>query len=269
MAGGREEAAGGSAEGEEEKNTPCGPRLGQAKQLCGQLLRMPSREIARWLCSCGARLGERASAARPGSSLLQAAVQKPLGLHSAAFARRPIALQNPRNTPRRRRVWSRAPRARVSHGALTASSATLSAAAPPPPVRASPRARRCPRAQYSPWPTHARAHRTPMAREEVASPARRFCFSACAGPSPALRPSVPVVHQSTPPPEAERPPYSMSSSTTSRPEKQGFVVLLTGLHNSGKDVIAKALQVILNQQGGRSVSLFVGDGIRPELDARE
>ena len=51
--------------------------------------------------------------------------------------------------------------------------------------------------------------------------------------------------------------------------KQGFVVMLTGLHNSGKDVIAKALQVILNQQGGRSVSLFVGDGIRPELDARE
>ncbi|KAI0695464.1 ATP-sulfurylase [Cytidiella melzeri] len=49
--------------------------------------------------------------------------------------------------------------------------------------------------------------------------------------------------------------------------KQGFVVLLTGLHNSGKDTIAKALQVTLNEQGGRSVSLFVGDGIRPELDA--
>lgn len=49
--------------------------------------------------------------------------------------------------------------------------------------------------------------------------------------------------------------------------KQGFVILLTGLHNSGKDVIAKALQVTLNQQGGRSVSLFVGDGILPELDA--
>jgi len=49
--------------------------------------------------------------------------------------------------------------------------------------------------------------------------------------------------------------------------KQGFVILLTGLHNSGKDTIAKALQVTLNQQGGRSVSLFIGDGIQPELDA--
>lgn len=50
--------------------------------------------------------------------------------------------------------------------------------------------------------------------------------------------------------------------------KQGFVLFLTGLHNSGKDSIAKALQVTLNQQGGRSVSLLLGDGIRPELDAR-
>ena len=48
--------------------------------------------------------------------------------------------------------------------------------------------------------------------------------------------------------------------------KQGFVVFLTGLYNSGKDSIAKALQVTLNQQGGRSVSLLVGDSIRPELD---
>ncbi|KAI0785666.1 ATP-sulfurylase [Abortiporus biennis] len=48
--------------------------------------------------------------------------------------------------------------------------------------------------------------------------------------------------------------------------KQGFVVLLTGLFNSGKNTIAKALQVTLNQQGGRSVSLLLGDGIRPELD---
>ena len=44
---------------------------------------------------------------------------------------------------------------------------------------------------------------------------------------------------------------------------------MTGLHNSGKDTIAKALQVTLNEQGGRSVSLFVGDGIRPELDTRK
>ncbi|KAF7790271.1 hypothetical protein EIP86_001225 [Pleurotus ostreatoroseus] len=48
--------------------------------------------------------------------------------------------------------------------------------------------------------------------------------------------------------------------------KQGFVIFLTGLYNSGKDTIAKALQVTLNQQGGRSVSLLLGDSIRPELD---
>ena len=51
--------------------------------------------------------------------------------------------------------------------------------------------------------------------------------------------------------------------------KQGFVLCLTGLHNSGKDTIAKALQVTLNQQGGRSVSLLLGDNIRPDLDTRE
>ncbi|KAI0344188.1 ATP-sulfurylase [Trametopsis cervina] len=49
--------------------------------------------------------------------------------------------------------------------------------------------------------------------------------------------------------------------------KQGFVLFLTGLHNSGKDTIAKALQVTLNQQGGRSVSLLLGDGVLPDLDA--
>ncbi|THH26418.1 hypothetical protein EUX98_g7772 [Antrodiella citrinella] len=48
--------------------------------------------------------------------------------------------------------------------------------------------------------------------------------------------------------------------------QQGFVIFLTGLYNSGKDTIAKALQVTLNQQGGRSVSLLLGDGLRPELD---
>lgn len=35
-----------------------------------------------------------------------------------------------------------------------------------------------------------------------------------------------------------------------------------GLHNSGKDRIAKALQVTLNQQGGRSVSLLLDDPIQ-------
>ena len=50
--------------------------------------------------------------------------------------------------------------------------------------------------------------------------------------------------------------------------KQGFVIFLTGLYGSGKDTIAKALQVTLNQQGGRSVSLLLGDNIRPDLDTR-
>ncbi|KAK0469190.1 ATP-sulfurylase [Desarmillaria tabescens] len=41
---------------------------------------------------------------------------------------------------------------------------------------------------------------------------------------------------------------------------QGFVLFLTGLPNSGKEKIAKALQVSLNEQGGRSVSLLLEDG---------
>ena len=44
--------------------------------------------------------------------------------------------------------------------------------------------------------------------------------------------------------------------------KQGFTILLTGLHNSGKDTIARALQVTLQQHGSRSVSLFLGEDIR-------
>ncbi|ORX40612.1 hypothetical protein BD324DRAFT_575130 [Kockovaella imperatae] len=44
--------------------------------------------------------------------------------------------------------------------------------------------------------------------------------------------------------------------------KQGFTILLTGLHNSGKDTIARALQVTLQQNGSRSVSLFLGEDIR-------
>lgn len=47
--------------------------------------------------------------------------------------------------------------------------------------------------------------------------------------------------------------------------KQGFVLFLTGLHNSGKDTIAKALQVTLNQQGGRSVSLLLGETVRQDM----
>lgn len=47
--------------------------------------------------------------------------------------------------------------------------------------------------------------------------------------------------------------------------KQGFTIMITGLHNSGKDSIAKALSVTLQQQGGRSVSLLTGESIREEL----
>lgn len=47
--------------------------------------------------------------------------------------------------------------------------------------------------------------------------------------------------------------------------KQGFVLLLTGLWNSGKDAVARALQVTLYQQGGRSVSLLLGETVRQEL----
>lgn len=48
---------------------------------------------------------------------------------------------------------------------------------------------------------------------------------------------------------------------------QGFTVFLTGYMNSGKDAIARALQVTLNQQGGRSVSLMLGDTVRHELSS--
>ena len=47
--------------------------------------------------------------------------------------------------------------------------------------------------------------------------------------------------------------------------KQGFTVLLTGLHNSGKDTIARALQVTLQQHGGRSVSLLLGEDIQHQF----
>ena len=43
--------------------------------------------------------------------------------------------------------------------------------------------------------------------------------------------------------------------------KQGFTILLSGLPNSGKDTIARALQVTLQQQGSRSVSLLLGEDI--------
>jgi sulfate adenylyltransferase len=49
--------------------------------------------------------------------------------------------------------------------------------------------------------------------------------------------------------------------------QQGFTVFLTGYQNSGKDAIARALNVTLNQQGGRSVSLLLGETIRSELSS--
>lgn len=49
--------------------------------------------------------------------------------------------------------------------------------------------------------------------------------------------------------------------------QQGFTIFLTGYHNSGKDQIARALQVKLNEQGGRSVSLLLGDTVRAELSS--
>jgi sulfate adenylyltransferase len=44
-------------------------------------------------------------------------------------------------------------------------------------------------------------------------------------------------------------------------------VFLTGYHNCGKDAIARALQVSLNQQAGRSVTLLLGETVRAELSA--
>ena len=49
--------------------------------------------------------------------------------------------------------------------------------------------------------------------------------------------------------------------------KQGFTIFLTGYTNSGKDAIARALQVTLNQQGGRAVSLLLGETVRSELSS--
>ncbi|KAI9463577.1 hypothetical protein BJY52DRAFT_921787 [Lactarius psammicola] len=47
--------------------------------------------------------------------------------------------------------------------------------------------------------------------------------------------------------------------------KQGLVIFLTGLYNSGGDTIARALQTVFNEQGGRSVSLLLGESIDRDL----
>ncbi|KAF3941433.1 hypothetical protein ABW19_dt0208020 [Dactylella cylindrospora] len=49
--------------------------------------------------------------------------------------------------------------------------------------------------------------------------------------------------------------------------KQGFTVFLTGYQNSGKDAIGRALQVTLNQQGGRSVTLLLGETVRSGISS--
>ncbi|KAI4149846.1 MAG: hypothetical protein LQ340_004406 [Diploschistes diacapsis] len=49
--------------------------------------------------------------------------------------------------------------------------------------------------------------------------------------------------------------------------KQGYTVFLTGYTNSGKDAIARALQLTLNQQAGRSTSLLLGETVRAELSS--
>ncbi|KAF8502251.1 ATP-sulfurylase, partial [Russula emetica] len=45
--------------------------------------------------------------------------------------------------------------------------------------------------------------------------------------------------------------------------KQGFVIFLTGLYNSGHETVARALQTVFNEQGGRSTSLLLGDPLSP------
>ncbi|KAH9002029.1 hypothetical protein EDB86DRAFT_3063555 [Lactarius hatsudake] len=47
--------------------------------------------------------------------------------------------------------------------------------------------------------------------------------------------------------------------------RQGLVIFLTGLYNSGGDTIARALQTVFNEQGGRSVSLLLGESIDRDL----
>ncbi|KAG0170252.1 Sulfate adenylyltransferase [Apophysomyces sp. BC1034] len=49
--------------------------------------------------------------------------------------------------------------------------------------------------------------------------------------------------------------------------QQGFTIFFTGLHASGKNAIARALQVSLNQESTRSVSLLLGENVRQELSS--
>ncbi|OBT50344.1 sulfate adenylyltransferase, partial [Pseudogymnoascus sp. 24MN13] len=98
------------------------------------------------------------------------------------------------------------------------------------------------------------ASRSPRASAPLTSPA-----PSCAA-RPALRrrdPRVVLV-----------PRRRHGAQRTHKPRSaQGFTVFLTGYQNSGKDAIARALQVTLNQQGGRSVSLLLGETVRAELSS--
>lgn len=49
--------------------------------------------------------------------------------------------------------------------------------------------------------------------------------------------------------------------------KQGYVLFLTGLYNAGQDAIARALQVTLNEQGGRSVTLVLDNDLKGATQA--
>ncbi|KAF7561224.1 hypothetical protein G7046_g2923 [Stylonectria norvegica] len=51
------------------------------------------------------------------------------------------------------------------------------------------------------------------------------------------------------------------------PAQKGFTVFMTGYQNSGKDQVARALQVTLNQGGGRPVSMLLGETVRHELSS--
>jgi sulfate adenylyltransferase len=51
------------------------------------------------------------------------------------------------------------------------------------------------------------------------------------------------------------------------PCAKGFTVFLTGYQNSGKDQIARALEVTLLQGGGRPVSMLLGETVRHELSS--
>ena len=74
---------------------------------------------------------------------------------------------------------------------------------------------------------------------------------------------VKVLRQSHPPRSKQG--FTGNPHTLSTPTLTS--VFLTGYHNSGKDAIARALQVSLNQQAGRSVTLLLGETVRAELSA--